>query len=376
MARVVVIGAGIVGASTAFHLVGDGHDVVLVDAAVPGAATDAGAGIITAVSARLRPSDEVAAFLFAAVAYYADLVARLEELGHTDHGYGTVGQLLVAVDEGEREQLDDVARRADALVATHGARGIGAPELLDGATARRLCPILGPVQGALWLPSVGRVDGRHLRDSLVAAVLARGGTLVRQPASMTIGGGRVAGVATAAGQLSADAVVLAAGAWSGDLAQQVGLHLPVAPQRGQIVHVSLPRFAGLPVVTGFHPHYILSFPGGRIVFGATRETGTGFDYALTVAGIAETIAAATRIAPVLAQARWLEARVGFRPVSPDDAPIVGTTERLDGLVVGTGFGAQGLTLGPYAGAVLARLAVGETAPVPAAFRVDRFGSGP
>jgi D-amino-acid dehydrogenase len=140
------------------------------------------------------------------------------------------------------------------------------------------------------------------------------------------------------------------------------------------VHVSLPRFADLPIVSGFHSHYILSFPGGRVVFGATRETGAGFDHALTVAGIAETIAEATRIAPVLAEARWLEARVGFRPVSPDDAPIIGATDGLDGLVVGTGFGAQGLTLGPYAGAALARLAVGKIAQVPAAFRVDRYGS--
>lgn len=372
MTRAVVLGAGIVGASAAFHLARAGHEVVVVDPGVAGAATEAGAGIITAVSTRTE-NPALAELAAPAIAYYQDLVAQLEDLGHTDHGYGAVGQLIVAVD-GEQERLKAVADVARGVVERHGTRGIGTPEIVDGATARALCPVLGPVAEALWQPAVARVDGRLFRDRLLDAAVGSGARLIREPGRLRARGDRVVGVSTPGGNLDGDVVVLAAGAWVTEVAAEVGVPVPVRPQRGQIFHTSLAGYANVPIVNDLRAFYLLSFPAGRIVCGATREDDAGFDHALTVGGIAQTLAAVAEFAPGIRDARWIEGRVGFRPFSPDGLPIVGVPSGVGNLVVGAGFAAVGLTAGPLAGAFLARLATGETVDVPAALSPDRFAS--
>lgn len=370
MSRVIVVGAGVVGASTAFHLCRDGHEVTIVDPAIEGAATDASAGVISPISSRLRPE---VGYLFAAVGYCQDLIATLDELGYKNHGYRPVGELILATDHDEKAMLTGLGRDASDLAERYGDRGVGAPEVVETDGARRLCPLLGPLAaGALWLPAVARVDGRRLRDCLLAAARADGAAVVRRPASLRTRGARVTGVATPDELIGGDVVVLAAGAWSAALAGQVGMSLPVYPQRGQIAHCSLPEPPELPVVAGFRSHYLLTGPDGRVVFGATQENDAGFDYALTVGGIAELVAEATRVVPVLSRARWHGARIGFRPATPDNTPMIGTTAQLSNLVVGTGFGSIGLTIGPYAGAQLAGLAQGRQVDTPTSFDPDRF----
>jgi len=95
------------------------------------------------------------------------------------------------------------------------------------------------------------------------------------------------------------------------------------------------------------------------VAGATRETGAGFEYRVTAGGLAQVLGQALAVAPGLAEARHLETRVGFRPAGPDPRPLLGPVPGVDGLVVATGLGPTGLTMGPYAGAVAARAALGE-----------------
>src|SRR5439155_6588650 len=88
-------------------------------------------------------------------------------------------------------------------------------------------------------------------------------------------------------------------------------------------------------------HYLLAFDGGRIVVGATRESGAGFDYRITVSGQAEVLAEALHVAPGLATATITETRVGFRPVGADVRPLLGAVQGLDGLLIGNGLGAAG-----------------------------------
>ncbi|HKT03792.1 MAG TPA: FAD-dependent oxidoreductase [Rugosimonospora sp.] len=369
MSRVVVVGAGIVGASTAYHLAREGCQVVVVDPAASGAATAAGAGVISAVSTRPRPEN---GYLFAAVDYCADLVAELDDLGHDGHRYRPLGELIVALDGDEAARLAPLRAHVECLTARYGGRCTGIPSQIDGAEARRLCPVLGPVAGALWLPAVACVDGRRLRNGLLAAALAQGASLMRAPASLSVSGSRITGVVTPAGPVGADRVVLAAGAWSATLAGDAGVLLPVRPQRGQIVHVRLPGAPEMPAASGFGAHYLLSIAAGRLAFGSTVED-VGFEYALTVGGIAEVVAETTRMAPALRRARYAGGRVGFRPVTPDAAPLAGVTGQRENLIVATGLGSIGLTLGPYLGAQLARMARGLPANVPASYHPDRFG---
>jgi D-amino-acid dehydrogenase len=103
---------------------------------------------------------------------------------------------------------------------------------------------------------------------------------------------------------------------------------------------------------------MLAFDDGRIVAGATRETGSGFDYRITPAGLAEILGQALAVAPGLADGTYLETRVGFRPMGPGLRPLLGPVPGLTGLVVATGLGATGLTMGPLAGSLAAQAALG------------------
>jgi D-amino-acid dehydrogenase len=140
-----------------------------------------------------------------------------------------------------------------------------------------------------------------------------------------------------------------------------GVVVRVSPQRGQLAHFSLgsadtgPWPVILPADSG---HYLLAFDDSRVVAGATREPGAGFDYRVTAAGLAEVLAQALTLAPGLGAATYLETRVGFRPAGPDTRPLLGPVPGVAGLIVATGLGAEGLTMGPHAGAVAARAALG------------------
>ncbi|MGI5348259.1 NAD(P)/FAD-dependent oxidoreductase [Streptomyces sp. CA-250714] len=355
--RIVVVGAGIVGAAAAYELVRAGAEAILVDAAHEGRATAAGAGIICPWSG--ATAHPLAA---AGAGHYPELLAALAEDGAHEVGYRKVGALLLLPpDEASAEQLK--ARvTARAAADPHAGR----VTTVDAAEARRLFPALGNGSGgfqgtALHLAGAARLDGRRMRAALVAAAERRGLRTVGGTASIEARGGRVRGVRVAGELIGADAVVAAAGAWSPGLLGPAGVRLDVVPQRGQIVHLRLPGSdtAHWPVVLPGTGHYLLTFDDSRVVVGATREQGSGFDHRVTAAGLAEVLDHALAVAPGLASATHLETRVGFRPVSPHGRPLLGTVPALEGLVVANGLGAEGLTAGPYAGAVAARLALGR-----------------
>jgi len=397
--HVIVVGGGIVGSSAAYELARRGIRVTLIDRADPGHATAAGAGIVSPATS-FGSSPEWYPLAFRSVDFYPDLMASLAGDGITDPGYTVPGGLVVAP--------EPRLARAHRLLRERRAAGvanIGDLSLLDGAGARKLFPPLAPGTSAIHLPAMGRVNGRMLRDALQQAARGRGAEIRRSAATVALDGGRAAGgrspdgaqlaeggrlaedaqsaaggrasgVRTPDGLLPADAVILATGAWDDAWPAPLAAAVPVAPQRGQILHLDVigADTSGWPVVTGAGDPYLLGFPPHRVVAGATREDGTGFDYRVTAAGQAELLAATLARAPGLAGATVAGTRVGFRPFAPDGLPVLGRAPGLDNVWLATGLGASGLTLGPYAGAVAAGLACGEAPPLdlsaydPARFR--------
>ena len=260
---------------------------------------------------------------------------------------------------------------------TRGWTGLGAWRLLAPGEAGDRFPVLDGALAALWTGRVGRVDGRLFREAAVVAAERAGAVRRLGRAELRADGGRVR-VHVGDAQLDADAVVLAAGAWSAQVCAPLGVRLGLAPMRGQIVHLHVPDdgTAHWPTVMTLGEehghHYLLAFPGGRVVVGATREAGAGFDHRVTAAGQRQVLDAALALAPGLADATVLETRVGFRPVTPDGYPLLGAVPGLVGLVVATGLGANGLTYGPLMGVLAAGLALGEQPPFALdAFRPDR-----
>jgi glycine/D-amino acid oxidase-like deaminating enzyme len=364
----IVIGGGVVGMATAWHLVRDGVRTLLLDRADEGRASDAGAGIL---SARFLPDDPdpLDRLKAAALRYYPVLIERLREDDAGDTGYAVTGALTVAVDEDELAPFAALSRKIEA--------GGGAHRVIAAAEARALFPPLGEVKGALHSRTDGRVDGRLLVAALGRGAAAHG--LVRRSADVArllVAGGRVQGVVADGEELPAGWVVLAAGAWSGALGAPLGIRIPVAPQRGQICHLHLPEAetGAWPVIGALRDHYLVSWPDGRVAVGATRETGSGFVPQTTVAGIMEVLGEALRVAPGLRAASLVEVRVGLRPASPDGRPMLGPAPGVAGLLLATGHGPSGLLLGPLSGRLIAALVTDGSAGVDlAAFDVARFG---
>ncbi|WP_326807078.1 MULTISPECIES: FAD-dependent oxidoreductase [unclassified Streptomyces] len=351
--RVIVIGTGVVGAAAGYELARSGVDTVLVDAVREGGATSAGAGIICPWSSRMTDPDYYR-MAVAGAEHYPGLLETLAEDGETEVGHRRVGALRLLFPEEAESVHSSVTARAAASAPA------GEVSLIDGAEAAALFPPLRHEGPVLHVTGGARLDGRLLREALRRGAVRHGARLVEAEARIEAGGERVRAVHADGERLAADAVIDAAGAWSAGLLEPLGVRLPVAPQRGQLVHLRLPGTdtSRWPVLLPPTSHYLLAFDDSRVVVGATREEGSGFDHRVTAAGLAEVLNEALAVAPGLAGATHLETRVGFRPTGPDPLPLLGTVPGLRGLVIANGLGSSGLTMGPYAGSLAARLALG------------------
>ena len=315
----IVIGGGVLGAATAYHLVRAQARVLLLDRGDEGRATAAGAGIVSPATYR-GDSDVWYRFSRAAYQHLSALVPELEAEG-AETGFSHCGLLLAAVSEDEFGPFEAASER----ILSRPEQG-SQVRSVEAAEAREMFPPLAPSARALHNPDAARIDGRLLARALLEAAERRG--LERRTASvdsLILEGGRVAGVLTGGDRISAGTVVIAGGAWSRRFSEQLGLDIPVAPQRGQIIHLDLggTDTSTWPIVSAFRDHYMVPWPDSRVAVGATRETGSGFEPRVTAAGIVEVLSEALRVAPGLAGASIRETRVGLRPSSADGMPVMG-----------------------------------------------------
>jgi D-amino-acid dehydrogenase len=352
--RVIVVGAGILGASTAYHLAREGCDVTLIDRADEGRATAAGAGIVCPWGSPIEDAPTYT-LLAGGARYYPDFTAMLAEDGEQDLGYARVGGLYVRADPAE---LDAVERRVRSRATDWP---VGHVERLAPSQANALFPPLRPHQPALFVSGGARVDGRRLAAALRRAAVKHGARFVIGSAELVLKGNRASGVRVEGEVMEADFVVIAAGAWAPKMLEPTGLSLPVAPQRGQIVHLRRlgTDTARWPVLMPLNSYYLLAFEDSRVVVGASRETNSGFDHRLTAAGVAEVLNAGLAVAPGLASWTLHEIRIGFRPLADDNRPKLGPVPGVDNLLVGNGLGPSGLTMGPYCGRLLAEAVLGK-----------------
>ncbi len=352
---VAVVGGGLVGTALAYELVSAGAGAVLVDRHDPGRATDAGAGILSPETNQ-DPDPWRFAFGREAAAHYEALAGRLRADGETDIGYAVTGSLLVAERPG-----DDLVMEAAVTLATRRCREVA--EIDPGAVATYFPP-LGPVRRALFNPAGRRVDGRTLNGALARAATTRGLRTLEAAATgfdVDPGAGRVRGVITSEGTVAADGVVVAGGAWSDQIAGLLGDELPVVPLKGQIVHLLLPgtdtrRWSIVQPVLGF---YLVPWPEGRVACGGTMEARAGFDDRPTADGVHQLLRECLRTAPGLAEATLAEVRVGSRPATPDDRPVLGRIPGWSNVWAATGHGAEGLLLGPYSARLVASQVLAE-----------------
>lgn len=379
---VAVVGAGLVGLSLAYELACLGTSVTVVDASLPGRATDAGAGILSPATSHDTDA-ALWAFLQQCGAHYPRLLARLEadgaDVGAT--GYGVCGLLSLGLREHEDAWFAPFAE-----LTLHRSAGVVAE--VSPSEAQALFPPLGPVHRALYSPTSARVDGRGMAAALRHAAAARGVAFVSGAVhGVAAGPGDGAGVGRHVTSLEIEgrrnvdcaALAVAGGAWTAAMGEWLGRALPVGPTKGQIVHLGVDAPTGdWPIAQPLLTHYLVPWPGGRVACGGTFEPGAGFSVDVTAAGLHELLRECLLVAPGLAGATYGETRVGLRPTSADDRAVVGRVPGWSNAWVATGHGANGLLQGPYSGRVLAHAIAGmgvpvDETPLPDAFDPGRFG---
>jgi D-amino-acid dehydrogenase len=344
---VVVVGGGLVGASCAYELARAGLRVVVVDRHDAGRATDAGAGILSPETMGGLPSGFLDLADLAGEHYRA-LIPALAEAGAPDPAYAVCGALRIAF-----RDFDD-----DAFAVNRELSMVRHPDALRTVTtdeARELFPPLADTRGAFLNVRGARVDGRALVGAVEFAA-RRLGVDWRDGAvsSVVVDHGRATAVRTERGdELASGAVVLAGGAWTPELAGTFGVRTGVRPVRGQIVHLDVDADTSRwPVLQPIFSHYVVPWSDGRVALGATVEDAA-FDARPTAAGLRQLFAEGLRVSPGLADATFREVRVGLRPVSDDDLPLLGPLPDAANVHVATGHGANGLLLGPVSGRLVA-----------------------
>ncbi len=355
METYIVVGAGILGASTAYHLTKMGAKVIVIDREDTGQATDAAAGIVCPWISQRR-NQAWYKLVKAGAKYYDTLIRQLEEIGETDTGYKKVGAISLHTDYDKLEKMMERAskRRED-------APEIGEIIRLSSSETKALFPPLSEQYSSVFISGASRVNGRALRQALVNGAKKSGAIFIKGSAELEFEDNMVTGVKVDGQSLIAEKVIVTAGAWANEILEPLGLHFLVTFQKAQIVHLHLPGIETdhWPVIMPPNDQYILSFGGGRVIIGATHENDTGFDYRVTAGGLHEIFSKAISVAPGLANGTMIETRVGFRPYTPGFLPVIGSVQNYDNLLVANGLGASGLTAGPYLGSELAKLALGQ-----------------
>lgn len=350
--RVIVIGAGIVGASAAYHLSRENNEVTLIDASHQGQATAAGAGIICPWTSLERGEDWYN-IANEAAHFYPNFIEQLKEQGEENVSYKKVGSLVTALDEAQLQthlQLLEERRENAPLM--------GNVEKLSPDKARELFPPLDEKLHALHIPGAARVDGGLLTKALLRLAKDNGVNHVQGEANLVVENNQVHSVKVKEAIYEADKILVTAGAWAKELLRPLNLTLNIEPQRGQIIHLQLPESntGDWPVISPVGSgHYIVSFDDSRAVIGATRETNSGYDYRMTAGGVAEVLNEGLKVAPGLAKGTVADIRIGFRPMGTDLLPLIGQIEQVENLYIANGLGPSGLTIGPYVGKLVSQM---------------------
>lgn len=362
---VVIVGGGAIGLSVGYALAQRGILSTILDRRDMGReASWAGAGLIPPHNERstVHPSVELRSWSARLHAEWAPML--LDETG-IDNGFRRCGGVDVAMTEAEEHELRTSAGRWK-------VEGIVYERMHPGDFARVEPALSRELRVAYYLPDRAQIRNPwHLR-ALGAALVNRGCRLVpwNGVEGLEVHGGRIRGVRTSQGLLPCGTVVMAAGAWSGDLLEPIGVRAPTPPLKGQIVLLKHDR----PLLRRIVEHgknYLVPREDGRILLGATEEHA-GFDTRTTSIGVQGLLKMALDLCPVLAQAEVETAWAGLRPGSIDGRPYLGQAPGFENLYLATGHQRAGLQLSTGTGEIVADLIEGKKPTMDISqFRVDR-----
>jgi glycine oxidase len=381
---VAVVGGGIIGLAVAWRARQRGLSVAVLERGAIGGecASGVAAGMLAPVSEVEfgEAGQRVLELGLRSAEMWPSFAAELSHETDVEVGLRQSGTLVVARDEDEAYALERQLALRESL-------GLSTRRLRPSA-ARELEPALAPtVRLAVEAPEDHSVDPRLVLVALLRAC-ERSGVGIREQAPVSrvevegidasgLGArgataadrgdiaardgsqGAVTGVVLTTGErVSARRVVLAAGAWSGEIAGlPAHARVPVRPVKGQILRLRDPAGPGLlERVVRFEGGYLVPRGDGRYVLGATVEE-RGFEERPTVGGVYELLRDACELVPGVRELQIEELSVGFRPSTPDNTPVIGPGA-VEGLVWATGHHRNGILLTPLTAELVAEALVG------------------
>jgi len=355
----IVIGAGIVGASSALSLTNAGLKVLVIDrGAVSSGTTGAGEGNIL-VSDK-DPGPELTLALRSRDLWFE----MQEDVGDSFELEAKGGVVVARHDDGPLMKL--AAEQSEHGVVT---------QKLDHTSLHELEPYLHPEfhSGVLY-PQDAQCQPMLAAAHVVRTVIKRGGAFISQArvTRIIVENGSVAGIETTQGIFRAPIIVNATGTWAGELAKMAGSDLPIAPRKGFIL-VTEPTGKYV-----FHKVYDSDYVtnvassdadlqtstvvegtrSGTILIGASRER-IGFDGSMNYEILRRLAAQATSLFPVLRDVQLLRAYRGFRPYAPDHLPVIGEDSKVRGLWHSAGHEGAGIGLAPGSAALITDAILGR-----------------
>ncbi|MEK1907414.1 MAG: glycine oxidase ThiO [Pseudomonas sp.] len=348
LGREVVVGGGVIGLLSALFLAQQGRQVTLLDRQHAGQeASWAGGGIVSPLYP-WRYARAVSALAYWSQSFYPQLAEQLLGAGGVDPQVYVTGLYWLDLED-EPSAIawaQDESRRLSKVAMT------GVYEAL---------PMLGAgFSSAIHMPDVANVRNPRLMKALRAALQAMPNVQLHEQCEVKgfiQQDGRVCGVMASAGEIRAERVVLAAGAWSGELLASLGLHLPVEPVKGQMILYKCAEDF-LPSMVLARGRYAIPRKDGHILIGSTLEHA-GFDKTPTEVALASLMASAVELLPALAEAEVVGHWAGLRPGSPEGIPFIGEVPGYPGLWLNCGHYRNGLVLAPASCRLLADLMLGR-----------------
>lgn len=369
VADVIIIGAGIVGASIAYHLTEcDVRNIILLERESTQGKGSTGKSM---GGVRAQFSTEVNIRMSM---YSIPFFAKFEEVIRHPSGYKPHGYLFIANSERHMNYLRGNIERQRLL-------GLSNVELLTRDDVSRLATMVRTdnVLGGSFCPTDGFVDPYSVMTGFTLKAVERGARLVRNAEVTAIRSGTVE---TTAGTFSAGTIVIAAGAWSAGVASLAGAQLPVTPLRRMLVPTE--AFPGIPenlpmvidMSTGFH---FRPEANGLLMAWADPEETPGFKINFDPAFVEKILLRAVDRVPSFEnlEVNPKRAWAGLYEMSPDHHAILGRIPEVDGLYCATGFSGHGVMHSPATGKILADLiTTGTTNLIDAnALSVNRFAEG-
>jgi sarcosine oxidase subunit beta len=383
MMDVVVIGAGISGAATAYELATSGLSVMVLDRWGPAAMAS---GWTLAGVRQLGRDPAELPLAQAAVADWEGLDDKLD--ASTD--YRQDGNIRLARTEREMEQLA-------AMVAAQRGAGLDA-DMLDGQALRALAPAVSPtVMGAAYCPTDGHANPRATVSAFLAAAERAGAELRfgEEVLSVEVTGDRVTGVTTRHSRIACGRVVVAAGVLGNKLLAPLDLAVPmvaravtvvrsapVAPVLAQVIGVVDASCAGRQEADGRFRFTSGSGPWpGNLDWRDEGSTATGIrpgpQLMPSVREVVRVAGLFGALVPAALDAPLAESWVGLVDMTPDALPVIEAAACPRGLVMAHGFSGHGFCLGPITGRILAALVREEMPNLPIApFALSRFKARP